>query len=143
MVRADAWCPDGAARRQLMTKRSLVGALAVFTLGGAALAAPLPNQIVRKRPAVAAAVKLDQFKTHSRYARLNHLSVETKGLIQAEQHQSSARLRTFPQWKGSFTYQGVNYPYVMAGGNPIRGDETSHDTSFIALSFKIQEFPAA
>jgi hypothetical protein len=126
-----------------MTNRAFVAAFAVITLGSVAIGAPLPRKVVRKRPAVVAKVNLERFKSHSRFARLNHLSVETKGLVQTDAHESSARLRTFPQWKGSFTYQGKSYPYVMAGGNPMRGDETRLDTSFIALSFKFDEFADA
>lgn len=109
-------------------------------VGATAVAAPLPHHTGTRTPALASTNHLDRFVSHTRYARMSHLSVETKGDIAAGTHDSPARLRTFPQWKGSFKYNGTEYTYVMAGGNPIRGDSTELDTSLIMLSFKYDEF---
>jgi hypothetical protein len=52
-------------------------------------------------------------------------------------------LRSFPQWSGSFTTDGVTYPYTMAGGHPRRGDTTYLATAFVAISFTFDGYADA
>jgi hypothetical protein len=93
-----------------------------------------------RTPARITAQVVDRVNHQEKHQKLNHLSVATKGLVQTGQHDSPSRLRSFPTWHGSFTSAGTNYPYVMAGRAPQRGDETEIDTSLIVLSFRFFEF---
>ena len=77
------------------------------------------------------------------FQRLNHLSAVTKAMVQNGSHDSPSRLRTFPQWRGSFTVNGTAFPYIMAGGAPTRGGETVLNTSLIVLNFEFDEFADA
>ena len=117
----------------------LLGALALCGAAGAAE----PARPATKVPARMPAGFMDRFKQQSRSVKLNHTSAATKGMIRNGANESSSRLPTFPNWRGSFRYQGTNYPYVMAGGAPRRGDETRLDTSIIFLDFKFDEFADA
>jgi hypothetical protein len=124
-----------------MTTRRLLATFApILLLTATVTAAPLPHHTATRTPAITSTHHLDHFTARSRFARMNHLSVETKGQIAAGTHDAPARLHTFPQWKGSFDHLGTRYPYIMAGGNPLRGDETRLESSFIALNFKYDEF---
>jgi hypothetical protein len=40
---------------------------------------------------------------------------------------------TIPFWTGSFTYQGITYPYDMVGTNPVDGGTTTVPTEIIPL----------
>ncbi|MCU1278865.1 MAG: hypothetical protein JWM53_2411 [bacterium] len=127
-----------------MSIRNVLGPCAALCLVcTTAVAAPLPHKRPTRKPALTSAAHFDRWKQRARFARMNHLSVETKGLVATGAHDSAARLRTFPQWKGSFSSAGTTYPFIMAGGNPRRGDETRLATSFIALSFAFDEFADA
>lgn len=99
----------------------------------AVLAAP-------RAPAKFSPKVMAQFAKNPRFQKMNHLSPATKGMVSDGTHESNGRLRAPPTWRGSFSYAGTKYPYVMAGGNPRKGDETRIDTSFIALSFVFDEF---
>jgi hypothetical protein len=126
-----------------MSIRIVSGAV-VSLVCAAAAAAPLPRKPPTKTPAlVSVSSRFERWKQHARFARLNHLSAESKGLVASGQHDSPARLRSFPTWKGSFTSAGVDYPFTMAGGNPRRGDTTSLPTAFVAISFTFDEFADA
>jgi len=95
---------------------------------------------LRRAPARLTPQIISQVQHQERHQGLNHLSAATKGLIQSGQHDSPARLPTFPTWSGSFQSEGATYPYVMVGRKPQHGDETRIDTSLIVLNFKFDEF---
>jgi hypothetical protein len=133
--------PRGDAAMHKWSMLGTCGALALLCAG--ADAAPLAHRLPTKTPTAATLTHLDRFRQQPRFARFNHLSAETRGLVATDAHRSAARLRSFPQWKGSFTSAGTEYPFIMAGGNPRRGEETRLPTSFVALSFTFDEFADA
>lgn len=123
-----------------MFKGTVVSGAVVSLVCAAAVAAPLKPSQPTKRPAPLAASSYEQWQHRSRYTRFNHLSPETRALVASGQHDSRSRLPTFPQWKGSFTTDGVEYPFIMAGGNPRWGFPTYLQTAFVALSFTFDDF---
>ncbi len=81
---------------------------------------------------------MDTWKQQLHSHKFSHLSAAARGQILTGEVVSDSR--SFPTWQGSFNYQGVNYPFTMAGRSPRRGGETRLDTSIIFLNFKFEEF---
>ena len=75
-----------------------------------------------------------------RHQKVGRISAATRGALADSSENGSGRIRTIPNWKGSFTTDGVVYPFTMAGKAPQRGDETRIDSSLIVLSFLFDEF---
>src|SRR5690242_14882399 len=75
-----------------------------------------------------------------RHQKVGRISTATRGALSDSREDGNGRIRTISNWKGSFTSAGVVYPYIMAGKNPRRGDETEIDSSLIVLSFLFDEF---
>jgi len=63
---------------------------------------------------------MDRWKTESRSKKFTDLSVITRGQVLSGAISSDPR--SFKTWQGSFNYQGVQYPYSMAGTLPQRGE---------------------
>ena len=49
-------------------------------------------------------------------------------------------LETIPFWTGSFTFQSVNFPFSMVGGNPADGGTTRIKNAIIPVSLVFDEF---
>ncbi|HWL85313.1 MAG TPA: hypothetical protein VNO21_05900 [Polyangiaceae bacterium] len=123
-----------------MVKNVVLSSLAVLALfGGTAIAQGHRTTAVRI-PASVTANTFDRFKHQSRFAKFNHLSAESKGLIQAGAQESNGRLPSFPTFNDSFNFGGTNFPYTMVGHHPRAGGEVRVDTSFIVLNFLFDEF---
>ena len=75
-----------------------------------------------------------------RHQKVGRLSAATRGALANSSEDGSGHIRTIPNWKGSFTTDGVVYPFTMAGNAPQRGGETRIDSSLIVLSFFFDEF---
>jgi chitinase len=50
------------------------------------------------------------------------------------------RVRSVPNFQGSFMFQGQTFPYTMVGKDPNHGGTSKVDTSFVSLSFLFEEF---
>jgi hypothetical protein len=74
------------------------------------------------------------------HSKVQSLSATAAGLVQNGGFDADDRLPTFPTWRGSFESAGTTFPFVMAGRNPRKGDETRLETAFIALNFLFDEF---
>jgi hypothetical protein len=81
---------------------------------------------------------IDTLKQQLRAQKLSHLSAAAREAISSGR--IAADSRSFATWQGSFTYQGIGYPFTMAGGPPNRGGVTFLDSSIIFLNFKFEEF---
>jgi hypothetical protein len=117
----------------------LLFAVCLDMSGVAAAGTPHPL----RTPAKLTAQDADRIKHQTHFQRLNHLSPATRAMVQDGRHNAPSRLRTFPNWQGSFTFGGTAFPYTMAGGAPTRGGETRLATSMIVLAFKFDEFADA
>lgn len=121
-----------------MFQRFVVSSFAVLALvstGAQAAPSSTPRLPDKLTPAIA-----QSYMGAMRHKTMNHLSAATKGLIAAGECNKPGRLRSFPTWNGSFTYQGTTYPYTMVGNDPRHGGEVDVDTSYIVLSFLFDEF---
>jgi hypothetical protein len=123
-----------------MSKRFTLSLLGVVAMCLGAQAAPTRAPATRLPTKLAQQAVTERLKHMSRHKRFNHLSPETKGLLQAGQQNRAGRLRSFPTFDGSFTFDGTTYPYTMVGHDPARGGEVEVDTSLIVLSFSFDEF---
>jgi hypothetical protein len=81
---------------------------------------------------------MDRWRKEPRSRKFSNLSVVTRGQVLSGAIGSD--FRSFKTWQGSFNYQGVQYPYTMAGNSPPRAGETHLDTSIIFLNFKFEGF---
>jgi hypothetical protein len=97
----------------------------------------------RQRPRVLTKAEHARSVAGARPGRSSDLSPLTRTLVQAGLAGLPGRLPTFPQWTGSFTWQGTEYPYVMAGGDPRRGGETEIKTVLIPLRLVFDGFADA
>ena len=87
-----------------------------------------------KTPLVVSDGFLESRKATARFSRTNKMTDDGKAAIKQQ------RLRSVPNWSGSFTFQGTPFPYTMVGGDPRRGDTTRVDTALISISFFFDEF---
>ena len=87
-----------------------------------------------KTPQVVGPGFLESQKATARFARTNKMTDDGKAAIKQQ------RLRSVPNWSGSFTFQGTQFPYTMVGGDPRKGDTTDVDTALISISFFFDEF---
>jgi hypothetical protein len=111
-------------------------AVIVFATGVAGAGALHPT----RKPAKLTSQIVDQVRHQEHHQSLDHLSAATKGLVMTGQHDSPARLPTFPTWQGSFQSGGASYPYTMVGKSPQHGGEVTVGTSLIVLNFEFDEF---
>jgi hypothetical protein len=112
----------------------LVAGLMLVTLVSPARAAPT------RRPGPPPPDLAQRIAKMDRHQKVGRISTATRGALSDSQEDGSGRIRTISNWKGSFTTDGVVYPFTMAGKNPRRGDETRIDSSLIVLSFLFDEF---
>ncbi|HEY1416448.1 MAG TPA: hypothetical protein VGF41_01045, partial [Myxococcaceae bacterium] len=114
--------------------RMLVAGLMLVTLVSPARAAPT------RRPGPPPPDLAQRIAKMDRHQKVGRISTTTRGALSDSHEDGSGRIRTISNWKGSFTTDGVVYPYTMAGKNPRRGDETRIDSSLIVLRFLFDEF---
>jgi len=117
-----------------MSRVLLTGLLLITFAVPSAEAAPT------RRPGPPPADLAQRLAKMDRHQKFGRISVATRGALSDSSEDGSGRIRTIPNWKGSFTSAGVVYPFTMAGKNPRRGDETRIDSSLIVLSFLFDEF---
>ena len=116
------------ARWQLV----VVAVTQVVALGALAAEGRRPQVLTREQHARAVA--------GARSGRGSELSALSRTLAAAGLNALPGRLPTFPQWTGAFSWQGVQYPFVMAGGDPRRGGETTVKTVLIPLRMVFEGF---
>ncbi|HEV3304817.1 MAG TPA: hypothetical protein VGZ91_00140, partial [Candidatus Sulfotelmatobacter sp.] len=92
-------------------------------------------------PANAQAVQPTNVKT--KFKTTNKLSAATQNALQNDGDSNgngggnNGRMSTIPHWHGAFTYQGVTYPYIMAGRNPGNGGTTVVGTQVIPINIVV------
>jgi hypothetical protein len=106
----------------------LVGLLAVPGLVFAAPQPTAPEKSIGRKPAQVIA-------DPAAFARELHAhGYKAKGGIdRVETDSSDERMRSFPHFTSSFTYQGVNYPYTMVGHPPASGRSTTLRSVIVPL----------
>jgi len=117
-----------------MSKVLVAGLLLVSFVVPSARAAPT------RRPGPPPPDLAQRLAKMDRHQKVGRLSSATRGALADSNEDGSGRIRTIPNWKGSFTTDGVVFPFTMAGKPPQRGDETRIDSSLIVLSFFFDEF---
>lgn len=75
-----------------------------------------------------------KFKTINKLAAATQTALQNDGDSNGNAGGSGGPMPTIPHWHGSFTYQGVQYPYIMAGHNPRRGGTTWVGTQVIPVN---------
>jgi hypothetical protein len=107
----------------------------------AAIAAPARPDVPTRQPTKALPAFLKTWPRQTgRHKAFDRLSKATKAVIAAGQQENAARLPSLPTFQGSFTTDGVTFPYTMAGRDPRRGGTTHVNASYIELSFVFDEF---
>jgi hypothetical protein len=75
-----------------------------------------------------------------KFKAVNKLSTATQSALQKDGDAygnasgNSGMMRTIPHWHSAFTYQGLTYPYIMAGQNPRLGNTTFIGTQVIPIN---------
>lgn len=116
-------------------ERFLVSAvlLLIPATAGAQLAQnkkPLP----KKSPTRVSESFVRHLGNKAQFSRRNRMSPEAKEAMR------QLRIKSVPHWQGSFVTADTRFPYLMAGGNPRKGDTTDIDTSIIPISLVFDEF---
>ncbi|HVB36388.1 MAG TPA: hypothetical protein VND42_04030 [Candidatus Acidoferrales bacterium] len=75
-----------------------------------------------------------KFKTMNKLSAATNAMLQTDGDSNGNGGGNNAGTKTIPHWHGAFIYQGIVYPYIMAGHNPRRGDATSIGTQVIPIN---------
>ena len=106
----------------------------------ASFVVPSARAAPTRRPGPPPADLAQQIAKMDRHKKVGRISAATRGALADSSENGNGRIRTIPNWKGSFTSAGVVYPFIMAGRDPRRGDETTIGSSLIVLSFFFDEF---
>ena len=123
-------------------RRSVAGVLcAGLLLAGAAFGQASRGKTGQQVPQVASSF-LEQTGAQPRFVRFNKLPATLIAQLHATAAAPLAEssVRTIPFFAGAFTFKSTQYPYFMAGGDPLRGGETRISTAAIPLNFFFEEW---
>lgn len=108
----------------------------VLLLPATSVQAQAPNTHARRHPLQVPPGYFASLNASPQHLVTSRLSASTNAAALA----GSPRIVSVPNFTGSFSYQGVNYSYTMAGRAPAANQTTTIPTSYVPLSLYFDEY---